>query len=67
MRGILERDEVNSELNKIIEMERSGIVYLFERMCIVNQSKIHQWWYVHIPILQYFELFEIDGFGCVVR
>jgi hypothetical protein len=49
---VLERDEVNGGLIGIVDTGRSSLVYLFERICVVNQSKVHQWWYVpKIPVL----------------
>jgi len=40
----LARDDSNPDVTDIPEYARSGMIYLFERMLVVNQSKIHKWW-----------------------
>ena len=42
---ILATNEVNTTILGITETARSALIYLFERMVVVNQSKVHQWWY----------------------
>ena len=42
----LARQEVNPILLGIPSFARSSLVYLFERMVVVNQSKVHRWWYI---------------------
>ena len=44
----LKRDEINPDVLDIPEYARSGIIYLFERIAIVNQSTIHRWWYLSL-------------------
>jgi hypothetical protein len=41
---ILATNEVNPTILGITETARSALIYLFERMVVVNQSKVHQWW-----------------------
>jgi len=41
----LKRDDINPLVVEIPEYARSGVIYLFERMWVVNQSKVHRWWY----------------------
>ena len=40
----LRHDEINPKVLGIPEYARSGMIYLFERILITNQSKVHQWW-----------------------
>ena len=44
----LKRDDTNPCILQIPDRARSGIVYLFERLSIVNQSVVHSWWYLFI-------------------
>ena len=48
LRDALKRNEVNTDVVAIPEFARSGMIYLFERLIITNQSKVHRWWYVLI-------------------
>jgi hypothetical protein len=41
----LRRREVNPNVSDIPTYARSGLTYLFERVVVVNQSPLHQWWY----------------------
>jgi hypothetical protein len=41
----LKRDDVNPDVIEIPEYARSGMIYLFERILVVNQSNVHKWWY----------------------
>ena len=40
----LKRDDVNPDVVEIPEYARSGMIYLFERILVVNQSNVHRWW-----------------------
>jgi hypothetical protein len=40
----LGRDEVNPYVLRIPEYARSGMIYLFERILVTNQSNLHRWW-----------------------
>ena len=42
----LKRDDINPDVLEIPETAGSGMIYLFERILVVNQSNVHRWWYV---------------------
>jgi hypothetical protein len=45
----LGRREVNPNVSDIPTSARSGLIYLFERVVVVNRSPLHQWWYLLFP------------------
>ena len=56
----LRRDDINLNVVEIPEYARSGMIYLFERMLVVNQSKVHKWWYRSLETL----LTKVYLLGC---
>ena len=40
----LRKQDVNPDVIGIPEVAKSGMIYLFERISVVNQSDIHRWW-----------------------
>jgi len=42
----IRRSDVNLDVLGIPEYGRSGMIYLFERLVVVNQSSLHRWWYI---------------------
>lgn len=46
LREAFTRTEVNPGVLGIPEYARSGMIYLFERLLVVNQSRLHRWWYI---------------------
>ena len=42
--SLLKQVDINPAIIDIPNYARSGMIYLFERMIIVNQSSVHQWW-----------------------
>ena len=43
--SLLKQVDINPTIIDIPNYARSGMIYLFERMTIVNQSSVHQWWW----------------------
>jgi hypothetical protein len=61
---VLKRSEVNLEVLEIPEYARSGMIYLFERLVMVNQSSVHQWWYIFwVSMLRWGNFRTIFGGG----
>jgi hypothetical protein len=44
LENALQRDQVNPDVLRIPEYARSGMIYLFERILVTNQSNLHRWW-----------------------
>ncbi|CAG8491759.1 5235_t:CDS:2 [Dentiscutata erythropus] len=44
--ALLMATETNEKVRSIPETEYSSLIYLYERMRIINLSRVHQWWYL---------------------
>jgi hypothetical protein len=39
-------NDINPDILAIPDVARSGMIYLFERLMVANQSNLHRWWYI---------------------
>lgn len=44
LHGVLRKTDGNPAVLGLPETARSGMIYLFERLQVANQSVIHRWW-----------------------